>query len=143
VRSGVAKSLREHEVSLGKGYQSMPVSSEGSPPSKSAPSKPASPAPITRVNNHALKPASISTPGSPPNAPQPASLSQPSTTKTAVDLGGDAAHKTNAEQRKADWRIVKNLAGNLWPRGWDPEARSTNIRVLGALGLLAGGKVSR
>jgi hypothetical protein len=62
-------------------------------------------------------------------------------TKTAVDLGGETVHKTNAEQRRADWRIVRNLSGNLWPKGWSPEARSTKTRVVLALALLAGGKV--
>jgi hypothetical protein len=62
--------------------------------------------------------------------------------KTAVDLGGETMHKTNAEQRRADWRIVRNLSGNLWPKGWGPEARSTKGRVVLALTLLAGGKVS-
>jgi hypothetical protein len=63
-------------------------------------------------------------------------------TKTAIDLGGETVHKTNAEQRRADWRIVRNLSGNLWPKGWGPEARSTKNRVALALALLAGGKVS-
>ena len=63
-------------------------------------------------------------------------------TKTAVDLGGETVHKTNAEQRRADWRIVRNLSGNLWPKGWGPEARSTKTRVVLALALLGGGKVS-
>lgn len=61
--------------------------------------------------------------------------------KTAVDLGGETVDKTNAEQRRADWRIIKNLAVNLWPKGWDEEARRTKTRVLVALALLIGGKV--
>lgn len=61
--------------------------------------------------------------------------------KTAVDLGGETVHKTNAEQRRADWRIVKKLSGNLWPKGWGIEARSTKSRVILALALLASGKV--
>ncbi|PVF95822.1 putative ATP-binding cassette transporter protein, mitochondrial [Serendipita vermifera] len=69
------------------------------------------------------------------------SASPPSTEKTAVDLGGDTVNKTVAEQRKNDWRIVKNLAGNLWPAGWGSEARSTKIRIMIALGLLASGKL--
>ena len=67
---------------------------------------------------------------------------KPAGEKTAVDLGGTTAHKTAAEQRSADWKIVKNLASNLWPDGWGPEARSTKGRIILALGLLAGGKVS-
>lgn len=61
--------------------------------------------------------------------------------KTAVDLGGATVHKSAAEQRSADWRIVRNLASNLWPAGWGPDARSTKGRIILALGLLAGGKI--
>jgi ATP-binding cassette, subfamily B (MDR/TAP), member 7 len=126
----------------------MSGSNEDGSSSKSAPLKPVAPRATTRASDMSLKSASTSTSELPANTSQPPSSSQssnptqPSTTKTAVDLGGDTTDKTNAEQRKADWRIVKNLAGNLWPHGWAPEARSTKIRVLGALGLLAGGKVS-
>jgi hypothetical protein len=144
----VARSLQEHGVLSKRGYQSMSGSNEGGSTSNPTPSKPIAPRATARVNDTPLKPASTSTSELPVNTSQPPSSSQssnptqPSTTKTAVDLGGDTSDKTNAEQRKADWRIVKNLAGNLWPHGWAPEARSTKIRVLGALGLLAGGKVS-
>jgi hypothetical protein len=55
------------------------------------------------------------------------------------DLGGDTIHKTQAEQRKADWRIVKNLVRHLWPKDdW-----SVKARLVVALSLLVGGKVSR
>ena len=55
------------------------------------------------------------------------------------DLGGDTVHKTQAEQRKADWRIVKNLIRHLWPKDdW-----SVKARLIVALSLLVGGKVSR
>ena len=55
------------------------------------------------------------------------------------DLGGDTVHKTQAEQRKADWRIVKNLIRHLWPKDdW-----SVKARLIVALSLLIGGKVSR
>lgn len=55
------------------------------------------------------------------------------------DLGGETVHKTQAEQRKADWRIVKNLARHLWPR----DEWSVKARLIVALSLLVGGKVSR
>lgn len=55
------------------------------------------------------------------------------------DLGGDLVQKTQAEQRKADWRIVKNLVRHLWPR----DERSVKARLIVALSLLVGGKVSR
>jgi hypothetical protein len=55
------------------------------------------------------------------------------------DLGGDTVHKTQAEQRKADWRIVRNLIRHLWPKDdW-----SVKARLIVALSLLVGGKVSR
>ena len=67
----------------------------------------------------------------------------PATSKPATagpqDLGGDTVHKTQAEQRKADWRIVKNLIRHLWPKDdW-----SVKARLIVALSLLVGGKVSR
>ena len=55
------------------------------------------------------------------------------------DLGGDTVHKSQAEQRKADWRIVKNLIRHLWPR----DEWSVKARLIVALSLLVGGKVSR
>jgi ATP-binding cassette subfamily B (MDR/TAP) protein 7 len=68
----------------------------------------------------------------------PSANSRPATAGPQ-DLGGDTVHKTQAEQRKADWRIVKNLLRHLWPRDdW-----SVKARLIVALSLLVGGKVSR
>ncbi|KAG8753072.1 Iron-sulfur clusters transporter atm1, mitochondrial [Serendipita sp. 396] len=75
------------------------------------------------------------------NPQPPPAIASNAGAKTAVDLGGDTVQKSNAEQRKADWKIVKNLAGNLWPAGWGPEARNTKGRVVLALALLASGKL--
>lgn len=81
-------------------------------------------------------------PTSEPNETAPVKDSKDiGTTKTAVDLGGDTVHKTHAEQRHADWRIVRNLVVNIWPKGWEKEARRTKTRVIIALALLVGGKV--
>jgi len=68
----------------------------------------------------------------------PSPTPKPATTGPQ-DLGGDTVHKTQAEQRKADWRIVRNLIRHLWPRDdW-----SVKARLIVALSLLVGGKVSR
>lgn len=91
-----------------------------------------SPDPPKQASDHALRPANQNS-----LAPKP----ETSSAKTAVDVGGSSAQKTNAEQRRADWKIVRNLSVNIWPKGWGPEARSTKARVLLALGLLASGKV--
>lgn len=110
-----------HDVhTLKRCYQSMASGSDG-PNSKS-------PAPAKSV----VTPVAPSTPK---NTPNPSSSSAP------VDLGGDTVHKTNAEQRKADWRIVKNLIGTLWPKRGEKDAWSVKSRVVIALGLLIGGKV--
>lgn len=45
---------------------------------------------------------------------------------------------TLKEQRETDWTIIKKLLGHIWPKG----DRGTKIRVLLALGLLIGGKVT-
>jgi ATP-binding cassette subfamily B (MDR/TAP) protein 7 len=45
---------------------------------------------------------------------------------------------TNAEQRRRDWIIIRQLATNIWPKNdWN-----TKGRILLGLGLLVGGKVS-
>ncbi|KAI0649493.1 P-loop containing nucleoside triphosphate hydrolase protein [Trametes meyenii] len=63
--------------------------------------------------------------------------SQSPTPKPKQDLGGDAVHISQSEQRKRDWNIVRKLAENLWPKGdW-----KTRGRVLFGLGLLVGGKL--
>jgi len=74
------------------------------------------------------------------NAQKASSANSKSAVAGPQDLGGgDAVHKTQAEQRKADWRIVKNLVRHLWPRDdW-----SVKARLIVALSLLVGGKVSR
>ncbi|KIM28630.1 hypothetical protein M408DRAFT_329389 [Serendipita vermifera MAFF 305830] len=111
-----------------RAYQSMSGNSE--PPKSSTTTREPKVTPVEQASNPAA-----------PTVPASASTTTSSPSKTAVDLGGDTVHKTNAEQRKADWRIVKNLAGNLWPKGWDAEARNIKVRVMLALGLLAGGKL--
>ena len=75
-------------------------------------------------------------PGEPP---QPSGPPTPSKTQasTKQDLGGDAIHISQSEQRKRDWNIVKKLAENLWPKD-DWKMRG---RVVFGLGLLVGGKV--
>ncbi|EJU05106.1 P-loop containing nucleoside triphosphate hydrolase protein [Dacryopinax primogenitus] len=51
---------------------------------------------------------------------------------------GDTVHLSQAEQRKSDWNILKQLAVNVWPKGeWDIKAR-----VVAAFGLLIIGKIA-
>ena len=53
-------------------------------------------------------------------------------------LSADETHISISQQRKNDWRIVKQLSGNLWPKDdW-----STRARVVVGMGLLVAGKVS-
>lgn len=64
-----------------------------------------------------------------------------STTKSSGIVPPEApplqTEKTNKEQRKADWAIIKHLARYLWPNDdW-----GIRTRVVIALGLLVGGKV--
>ncbi|KAI0351732.1 P-loop containing nucleoside triphosphate hydrolase protein [Trametes cingulata] len=66
-----------------------------------------------------------------------AAASQPPKPQAKEDLGGDAIHITQAEQRKRDWNIVRKLTQNLWPKDdW-----KTRGRVLLGFGLLVGGKL--
>lgn len=48
------------------------------------------------------------------------------------------AKKTAKEQREADWSILRKLSGHIWPKG----DKSTRTRVVLAVALLVGGKVS-
>lgn len=68
-----------------------------------------------------------------PQTPQPG----PSSAPPKQDLGGDAVHITQAEQRRRDWEIIRKLTQNLWPKG-DYKTRG---RVVFGFGLLVGGKV--
>lgn len=50
----------------------------------------------------------------------------------------DASKVSEKEQSLTDWKIIKRLAVNIWPKGeWE-----IKVRVAGALGLLVAGKVS-
>ena len=79
-----------------------------------------------------------------PQKTDSATLAQPPATPQAQkpakqDLGGDAVHISQKEQRKRDWNIVKKLAENLWPKDdW-----KTRGRVVLGFGLLISGKVRR
>ena len=73
-------------------------------------------------------PASAATPSSPPNTAGPKSLDPDKPSATTAQT-----------QTAADWRIIRQLATNIWPSG--PGSLSTKTRVIGALGLLVAGKV--
>ncbi|ORX37664.1 hypothetical protein BD324DRAFT_622810 [Kockovaella imperatae] len=117
-------------------------------PEPSPPSSPAS----TRLTTSSLTSASpspssfASSSSSPPSSPSSSSLSSappppgssPTPTPTPT-LNPDAVSATKSEksQAEADWKIILKLAENIWPKN----SPGTKIRVLGALGLLIGGKV--
>jgi ABC transporter ATM len=83
------------------------------------------------------RPFSSTRPGHVP----PPSSAAPTTTisNTSKTIDTDTTSKAVSEktQAKTDWTIIKKLAVNIWPKN----AFSTKVRVVGALGLLIGGKV--
>ncbi|RPD72379.1 P-loop containing nucleoside triphosphate hydrolase protein [Lentinus tigrinus ALCF2SS1-7] len=77
----------------------------------------------------------------PQKTDSPASAQPPAAPKAKQaakqDLGGDAVHITQREQRKRDWNIIKKLTQNLWPKDdW-----KTRGRVVLGFGLLISGKL--
>ncbi|KAI0748288.1 P-loop containing nucleoside triphosphate hydrolase protein [Daedaleopsis nitida] len=63
--------------------------------------------------------------------------SLPGNAQPKQDLGGEAVHITQSEQRQRDWNIVRKLAENLWPKDdW-----KTRGRVVLGFGLLISGKL--
>ncbi|KAG9046807.1 Iron-sulfur clusters transporter atm1, mitochondrial [Tulasnella sp. UAMH 9824] len=91
---------------------------------------------------HANPPSGQTQPAPKPATPSVVETVKPETTKdpvqAATDIGGTPVQVTQAEQRQADWRILKELSTNIWPKGqWD-----VKTRVLLALGLLVAGKVT-
>jgi ABC transporter ATM len=72
---------------------------------------------------------------------QPESVEKPKPAAPAAagKQDGLLAEKTvsNAEQRKADWAIMKEMSKYLWPK----DSLGTKIRVGISLGLLVGAKV--
>lgn len=67
-------------------------------------------------------------PAPPPEEPHPRARVDPNAVSVTTD---------EKSQARTDWRIILKLAENIWPRG----SPRTKIRVIGALGLLVGGKV--
>jgi hypothetical protein len=67
----------------------------------------------------------------------------PTPAKSSSDIAkelvtDDASKVSDKQQSLTDWRIIKRLASNIWPKGeWE-----IKTRVVGALGLLVVGKVS-
>jgi ATP-binding cassette subfamily B (MDR/TAP) protein 7 len=68
--------------------------------------------------------------------PPPAAPSKPNLVPV-VDPDAPTPPVPERSQSAADWRIIKRLAVNIWPR----DSISTRVRVLGALSLLVAGKV--
>lgn len=72
--------------------------------------------------------------------PESAQKPKPATAATNAGKQGDMLSEqvvSNAEQRKADWAIMKEMVQYLWPKG----DFATKLRVGSALGLLVGAKV--
>ena len=72
--------------------------------------------------------------------PESAQKPKPATAATNAGQQGDMLSEqvvSNAEQRKADWAIMKEMVQYLWPKG----DFGTKLRVGSALGLLVGAKV--
>ncbi|KAH9885819.1 P-loop containing nucleoside triphosphate hydrolase protein [Cubamyces lactineus] len=71
------------------------------------------------------------------NQQTPNATAQPPKPQAKQDLGGEAVHISQSEQRKRDWNIVRKLVQNIWPKDdW-----KTRSRVLFGFGLLVGGKL--
>lgn len=70
---------------------------------------------------------------------KPVPVPAKSSSGTAKELVTDDAQKVSDKQQSlTDWKIIKRLVGNIWPKGeWE-----IKTRVIGALGLLVAGKVS-
>lgn len=87
--------------------------------------------------------SSVSLRQSPPDTtirtagPTVPSTSYPATVKKPPTSASDAV-PTEAQQRRMDFNILKDLLINVWPK----HGRETKIRVVVALSLLIGGKVS-
>ncbi|RQM08330.1 hypothetical protein DH86_00003842, partial [Scytalidium sp. 3C] len=68
---------------------------------------------------------------------EPAKAVSPKTAKPAVADPLALGDKTNQEQRKADWAIIKQMAQYLWPK----DSMGTKVRVGLSVALLIGAKV--
>ena len=66
---------------------------------------------------------------------QPEATPKPST--AVLDTDQPSKEISEKSQAKADWRIIMQLARNVWPKN----SPGVKIRVAGALGLLVAGKL--
>ncbi|KAG8888925.1 Iron-sulfur clusters transporter atm1, mitochondrial [Tulasnella sp. 332] len=74
-----------------------------------------------------------------PNVKPPAAAKQAGPKVGVTDVGGTPVHISQAEQRRVDWRILKQLSTNIWPKG----QFDVKSRVVLAVGLLIAGKEMR
>ena len=112
-----------------------------------------SPSPLLflRYHSNRANQRSVPTPPAAPHAPKAKDLPLSSTAVKATqphpepegahhdrhDMLGEVEHSVDV-QRQKDWAIIKKLVPNIWPKDdW-----GTKSRVMIALGLLVGGKVS-
>jgi ATP-binding cassette subfamily B (MDR/TAP) protein 7 len=80
-------------------------------------------------------------PSEPQKGVKPESIEKPKpAAPSSLSKDGLLAEKTasNAEQRKADWAIMKEMSKYLWPKN----DLGTKVRVGVALALLVGSKVT-
>jgi ATP-binding cassette subfamily B (MDR/TAP) protein 7 len=61
----------------------------------------------------------------------------PETPNASINLDQPTKAISEKSQAKADWRIILQLARNIWPK----DSNGVKIRVAGALGLLIAGKL--
>ncbi|KAG8874749.1 Iron-sulfur clusters transporter atm1, mitochondrial [Tulasnella sp. 331] len=73
-----------------------------------------------------------------PNVKPPAAAKQAGPKVGVTDVGGTPVHISQAEQRRVDWRILKQLSTNIWPKG----QFDVKSRVVLAVGLLIAGKIT-
>lgn len=94
---------------------------------------------MAQVADPPVPPPQPQAPVSPPTPlpPSPPKVTKPDKPIAPKEPSAEpVVHLTVAEQRKADWRIVKKLVGHLWPAGkWGVKGR-----VILALSLLLAGK---
>lgn len=99
------------------------------PPDPPRPSQASNPAPETASPQPAKQ-------HEPPNSSSPSSSSVQAPAKR-LDTSVADVDKDLGKQRRQDWRILRKLVPNIWPKG----DTGTKVRVVTALTLLVGAKV--
>lgn len=95
------------------------------------------PSRITGITFTPLRTFSTSNRLSVPGRARPTPVETPKSTTGAIDPDQPSKEISEKSQAKADWRIIIQLARNVWPK----DSPGVKIRVAGALGLLVAGKL--